>query len=180
MQQQDENHSGNLLSLKSDEFWIAYAMQLATRAEAIGEIPVGAVLVLDDEVIAEGWNCSINEHDATAHAEIMAIRAAGARIGNYRLLDAVLYVTLEPCVMCAGALIHSRVKRVVYGAADLKTGAAGSVFPLLQDPRHNHRVEITAGVLADACSAQLSHFFKRRRAEKKEQKRLQKMAIVNS
>ena len=152
---------------EQDERWMRHAMALAARAEGIGEIPVGAVLVLGDEVVGEGWNRSISEHDACAHAEIMAIRAAGARLENYRLIDTVLYVTLEPCCMCAGALIHSRVKRVVFGARDLKTGAAGSVFEILQDPRHNHRVSLTEGVLADACSAQLSAFFKRRRAEKK-------------
>ena len=144
-----------------------HAMALAARAEGIGEIPVGAVLVLGDEVVGEGWNRSISAQDACAHAEIMAIRAAGITQQNYRLLDTTLYVTLEPCCMCAGALIHSRVKRVVYGARDLKTGAAGSVFDILQDPRHNHRVALTGGVLAEACSAQLSDFFKRRRAEKK-------------
>ena len=152
---------------EQDEQWMRHAMALAARAEGIGEIPVGAVLVLDGQVVGEGWNRSISEHDACAHAEVMAIRAAGKQLANYRLLDTTLYVTLEPCCMCAGALIHSRVKRVVYGARDLKTGAAGSVFEILQDPRHNHRVELTGGVLADACSAQLSAFFKRRRAEKK-------------
>ena len=152
---------------EQDEHWMRHAMALAARAEGIGEIPVGAVLVLGDEVVGEGWNRSISAHDACAHAEIMAIRAAGIRLENYRLLDTTLYVTLEPCCMCAGALIHSRVKRVVYGARDLKTGAAGSVFEILQDPRHNHSVELTGGVLAEACSAQLSDFFRRRRAEKK-------------
>ena len=152
---------------EQDERWMRHAMALAARAEGIGEIPVGAVLVLGEEIVAEGWNRSISEHDACAHAEVMALRAAGERLQNYRLLDTTLYVTLEPCCMCAGALIHSRVKRVVYGARDLKTGAAGSVFEILQDPRHNHRVELTSGVLAEACSAQLSDFFKRRRAEKK-------------
>ncbi len=152
---------------RQDEHWMRHAMALAARAEGIGEIPVGAVLVLGDEVVGEGWNRSISAHDACAHAEIMAIRAAGITLENYRLLDTTLYVTLEPCCMCAGALIHSRVRRVVYGARDLKTGAAGSVFEILQDPRHNHSVELTGGVLAEACSAQLSDFFRRRRAEKK-------------
>ena len=138
---------------EQDEHWMRHAMALAARAEGIGEIPVGAVLVLGDEVVGEGWNRSISAHDACAHAEIMAIRAAG--------------ISLEPCCMCAGALIHNRVRRVVYGARDLKTGAAGSVFEILQDPRHNHSVELTGGVLAEACSAQLSDFFRRRRAEKK-------------
>ncbi len=159
---------------EQDERWMHHAMALASKAEGIGEIPVGAVLVLDDEVVGEGWNRSISEHDACAHAEIMAIRAAGTRLQNYRLLDTTLYVTLEPCCMCAGALIHSRVKRVVYGARDLKTGAAGSVFEILQDPRHNHSVELQGGVLAEVCSAQLSAFFKRRRAEKKAAKQAAK------
>ena len=129
--------------------------------------PFGAVVVRNGQILAEGWNRVTTVNDPTAHAEIMAIRAAGITQQNYRLLDTTLYVTLEPCCMCAGALIHSRVKRVVYGARDLKTGAAGSVFDILQDPRHNHRVALTGGVLAEACSAQLSDFFKRRRAEKK-------------
>ncbi len=150
-----------------DEIWMRHAMALAARAEGMGEIPVGAVLVLGDQIVGEGWNNSITGHDACAHAEIMAIRAAGAHLQNYRLLDTTLYVTLEPCCMCAGALIHSRVKRVVYGATDPKTGAAGSVFNILQDERHNHRIALQAGVLAEACSAQLSAFFKRRRAEQK-------------
>lgn len=164
------------MQITQDERWMQHAMALASKAEGIGEIPVGAVLVLGDEVIGEGWNRSISEHDACAHAEIMAIRAAGTRLANYRLLDTTLYVTLEPCCMCAGALIHSRVRRVVYGARDLKTGAAGSVFEILQDSRHNHRVEIRGGVLADACSAQLSAFFKRRRAEQKAAKLAAKQA----
>ncbi|MGL5039141.1 MAG: tRNA adenosine(34) deaminase TadA [Aeromonas sp.] len=152
---------------EKDEYWMRHAMGLAARAEEMGEIPVGAVLVHDDRVLGEGWNRAITEHDACAHAEVMAIRAAGRQRENYRLLDTVLYVTLEPCCMCAGALIHSRVKRVVFGARDLKTGAAGSVFEILQDPRHNHRIELSRGVLGEACAAQLSAFFKRRRAEKK-------------
>ena len=155
---------------EQDIYWIRYVMQLAERAEQAGEVPVGAVLVLDNKVIGEGWNLSISQHDPCAHAEIMAIRQAGERIGNYRLLGTTLYVTLEPCVMCTGAMIHSRIARVVYGASDLKTGAAGSVFDVLSDPRHNHVVEITSGVESEACSQQLSDFFRRRRAEKKAEK----------
>lgn len=150
-----------------DEHWIRHAMQLASRAEACGEVPVGAVVVLGDEIIGEGWNLSISSHDACAHAEVMALRAAGAKVGNYRLIGATLYVTLEPCCMCAGAIIHSRVARVVYGAADAKTGADASVFALLQDGRHNHKVEVQGGVLAAVCAAQISGFFQRRRAEQK-------------
>ena len=155
---------------EQDIYWIRYAMQLAERAEQAGEVAVGAVLVLNNQLLGEGWNLSISRHDPCAHAEIMAIRQAGERIGNYRLLGATLYVTLEPCVMCAGAMIHSRIARVVYGASDLKTGAAGSVFDVLSDPRHNHVVEITGGVESEACSQQLSDFFRRRRAEQKAEK----------
>ena len=152
---------------EQDIQWMQCAIQLACRAEEAGEVPVGAVLVVDNEVIGEGWNLSISNHDPCAHAEIMAIRQAGQKIGNYRLLGATLYVTLEPCVMCAGAMIHSRISRLVYGACDLKTGAAGSVFDVLSDPRHNHKVQVSGGVEADACSRQHSDFFRRRREEKK-------------
>lgn len=150
-----------------DERWMRHAMLLAARAEACGEVPVGAVLVAGGELLAEGWNMSITHHDASAHAEMLALRTAGQLRSNYRLLDTTLYVTLEPCCMCAGALVHARIGRLVYGAADLKTGAVQSVFPLLNDPRHNHRIPVTAGVLAEACSLQLSQFFAKRRAEKK-------------
>lgn len=163
---------------EQDIFWIQYSQKLAEKAEAAGEVPVGAVLIKDGEVVGEGWNLAISSHDPCAHAEVMAIRAAGQKLQNYRLIDCTLYVTLEPCVMCAGALIHSRVKRVVYGAADLKTGAAGSVFSVLQDPKHNHQPEIEGGVCADTCSEQLSAFFRRRRAEKKAEKLLKKQADV--
>jgi tRNA(adenine34) deaminase len=159
-----------MLQTDQDIHWMHYALELATRAEAAGEVPVGAVLVLDDQVIGEGWNLSISLNDPCAHAEIMAIRQAGEKIGNYRLIGATLYVTLEPCVMCAGAMIHSRINRVVYGASDLKTGAAGSVFNILGDPRHNHIISITEGVESALCISQLSNFFRRRRAEKKAEK----------
>lgn len=141
------------------------AVELAARAETAGEVPVGCVIVKDEVVIAEGWNCLLGDSDATAHAEIRAIRAAGQATGNYRLVDCELYVTLEPCIMCVGAMIHARLARIIYAASDPKTGAAGSVFDLLQSGRHNHRPMVTAGVLADECSAQLSDFFKRRRME---------------
>ena len=155
---------------QEDEQWMRYAMQLALRAEEAGEVPVGAVLVRDGQVVAEGWNLSVCEHDPTAHAEIRVLRAAGQRVGNYRLLDTTLYVTLEPCIMCTGALIHARIGRLVYGASDLKTGAVRSVFALLDDPRHNHQIAVTAGVLAEACS-QPSAFFARRREEKRAERR---------
>ncbi|MCL1141743.1 tRNA adenosine(34) deaminase TadA [Shewanella gaetbuli] len=150
-----------------DEKWMTLAMQLAHEAELKGEVPVGAVLVQDDVLIASGFNLSILNHDPTAHAEMECIRQAGQVLENYRMLDTTLYVTLEPCAMCAGAMVHSRIKRVVYGADDLKTGAAGSVINLLQHPTFNHQLEVTSGVLAVECASQLSAFFKRRRAEKK-------------
>ena len=159
----------NLLKnqLEMDHKWMTYALSLADKAESLGEIPVGAVLVKQDKVVAEGWNLSIVNHDASAHAEIMAIQAAGKNIQNYRLIDCTLYVTLEPCPMCAGALVHARIKRLVYGAGDYKTGAAGSVFNLVQNHKLNHQVEVTSGILAEQCASKISAFFKHRRAQKK-------------
>ncbi|NCA70743.1 MAG: tRNA adenosine(34) deaminase TadA [Sphingobacteriia bacterium] len=148
----------------SDVDWMRHALALAERAEATGEVPVGAVLVRDGMIIGEGWNCPIGTRDATAHAEIRALRAAGQDVGNYRLPGATLYVTLEPCVMCAGAIVHARVARVVYGAADPKAGACGSVFDLLPaDGRFNHRTDCRGGVLAADCGETLRRFFRARR-----------------
>ena len=146
-----------------DSQWMHHALTLAQRAAEQGEVPVGALLVLSDEVIGSGWNHPINAHDPTAHAEIAALRDAAQNLGNYRLTGTTLYVTLEPCVMCAGAIIHARVARVVYGASDPKTGAAGSVFDTLRSPLHNHRVEITAGIMAEQCGDLLKSFFQARR-----------------
>ncbi len=160
--------------IEADERWMQHAIMLAGKAEAIDEVPVGAVVILDGEIIGEGWNQAINLHDATAHAEIIALRAAGKTVENYRLIDATLYVTLEPCSMCAGAMVHSRVKRLVYGAVDLKTGAAGSVFNLVEHAQLNHQIEVRSGVFASETGALLSNFFKRRRKEKKALKRLLK------
>ena len=139
------------------------ALELAHKAEACGEVPIGAVLVKDDQIIGEGYNSPISQHDPTAHAEIMALRDAADRIGNYRLLNTTLYVTIEPCVMCAGALVHARVKEVVFGAAEPRTGAAGSIFEILQSPKLNHQVQVRGGVLAKECAALLQEFFKQRR-----------------
>ena len=139
------------------------ALALADRAEEQGEVPVGAVLVLDGGVVGEGWNGPILKTDPTAHAEIAALRDAALRLGNYRLPDTTLYVTLEPCTMCAGAIIHARVARVVYGSADPKGGAAGSVFHILGTDRLNHRVQVHGGLMADEAGARLQRFFKRRR-----------------
>ncbi|MFP1754169.1 tRNA adenosine(34) deaminase TadA [Lonsdalea quercina] len=153
--------------VNDDEFWMQHALTLAQRAWGEGEVPVGAVLVLDNQVIGEGWNRSIGQHDPTAHAEIMALRQGGSVAQNYRLLNSTLYITLEPCVMCAGAMVHSRIGRLVYGAADAKTGAAGSLVDILRHPGMNHQIEITSGVLAKACSTLLSDFFRQRRKEQK-------------
>ena len=146
-----------------DERFMREALVLARRAEAAGEVPVGAVLVKDGAIIGSGWNHPIGAHDPTAHAEIAVLRTAAATLGNYRLLDTTLYVTLEPCAMCAGAMVHARVKRLVYGAADPKAGAAGSVFNLAQAAPLNHRLEVEAGVLAEECGELLKVFFARRR-----------------
>ena len=154
--------------MHDDNYWMGQALQLAAKAEEQGEVPVGALIVIDDDVIAEGYNNPITTHDPTSHAEIDAIRVAGESLKNYRLCGATLYVTLEPCVMCAGAIIHARIDRLVYGANDPKAGAAGSIFDLLPpDHRFNHKLEVTPGVMAEQCSAQLSNFFKRRRTENK-------------
>lgn len=150
-----------------DEFWMRHALTLARRAWEEGEVPVGAVLVQGDRAIGEGWNRPIGHHDPTAHAEIMALRQGGKVLENYRLLDTTLYVTLEPCVMCAGAMVHGRINRLVYGAKDEKTGAAGSLLDVLGHPGMNHQVVIDQGVLAEECAAMLSDFFRFRRAEKK-------------
>jgi len=153
----------------SDERWMRHALALAARAEEEDdEIPVGAVLVAaDGTLLGEGWNRNITEHDPTAHAEIIAMRQAGQRLGNHRLLGTTLYVTLEPCAMCAMAMVHARVARVVYAANDPKTGAAGSVFDLLADPRHNHRVAVQGGLLADEASKRLVDYFRAKRARPK-------------
>lgn len=142
-----------------------HALALADRAEREDdEIPVGAVLVsAGGEILGEGWNRNITERDPTAHAEIVAMRQGGARLDNHRLLGATLYVTLEPCAMCAMAMVHARIARLVYAAADPKTGAAGSVFDLLADPRHNHRVEVQGGVLAAEAGQRLTNYFRRKR-----------------
>jgi len=139
------------------------ALDLARHAEQAGEVPVGALVVLNDEVIGEGWNQPIVSHDPTAHAEIVALRAAATRIRNYRLTDTTLYVTLEPCAMCAGAIVQARVARVVYGATDPKAGAAGSVFNLLASSALNHRAQVLGGVLAEECGGMLRSFFEVRR-----------------
>ncbi|HGJ5877175.1 MAG TPA: tRNA adenosine(34) deaminase TadA [Arsenophonus sp.] len=157
---------------QKDVYWMHKAIVLAKNAQAKGEIPVGAVLVHDDQLIAEGWNHPILDHDPCAHAEILALRAGGQHLQNYRLLNTTLYVTLEPCIMCAGAMIHARISRLVYGAYDHKTGAAGSVIDVFNYPNMNHLIQVSGGILADECSVMLSYFFQRRRAEKKAAKKV--------
>jgi len=140
------------------------ALRLAQQAEACGEVPVGAVVVKDGRVVGVGFNQPIKQHDPTAHAEIAALRDATRRLGNYRLPGCDLYVTLEPCIMCAGAIMHARIARVVFGASDPKTGAAGSVMNVFAEQRLNHHAEVVGGVLANECGALLSGFFAKRRA----------------
>ncbi|KHS41982.1 tRNA adenosine(34) deaminase TadA [Hafnia paralvei] len=163
------------MSELNDAYWMKQALALAQKAWEQGEVPVGAILVLDDEVIGQGWNRPITRHDPTAHAEIMALQQGGQIVQNYRLLNATLYVTLEPCVMCAGAMVHSRIKRLVYGASDLKTGAAGSLLDVLRHPGMNHQIEITAGVMANECSDMLSQFFQQRREQKKAEREARRL-----
>lgn len=148
-----------------DTEWMQMALALARRAGQEGEVPVGALVVLDNTLVGEGWNRPIGSHDPSSHAEINAIRAACARLGNYRLSGAELYVTLEPCVMCAGAIIHARITRVVFGTHDPRAGAAGSVFALLPTDKLNHRVDTTAGILQVECAELLQDFFRQRRVK---------------
>lgn len=147
----------------ADLLWMRHALTLAQRAGSAGEVPVGAVLVKDGEVVGEGGNQPIGLHDPGAHAEMLALRAAGQALGNYRLNDSTLYVTLEPCIMCAGAIIHGRVARVVFGAYDPKAGAVSSVYDVLTVPRLNHSVICEGGVLEQECSELLRGFFRARR-----------------
>jgi tRNA(adenine34) deaminase len=149
----------------SDERFMREALALAEQAEALGEVPVGAVVVSEGVIIGRGCNQPIAAHDPTAHAEVVAMRDAAARTGNYRLAGCNLYVTLEPCVMCAGAIMHARVERVVYGAADPNTGACGSVVDLFADSRLNHHASVVPGMLAEECSAKLKTFFSQRRLD---------------
>jgi len=151
----------------ADEDYMRAAMGLAQQAWDTGEVPVGALVVCDGEVVGRGYNQPISSHDPTAHAEVMALRDAAARLGNYRLVGCTLYVTMEPCVMCAGAILHARVARVVYGAKEYKTGAHGSIMDVFAEPRLNHHCAIAGGMLADDCAALISGFFEARRLHKK-------------
>ena len=146
-----------------DEAFMRRALALAHEAGSLGEVPVGALVVKDGEIVGEGYNRSISTRDPTAHAEIVALREAARRMGNYRLSDTSLYVTLEPCVMCAGTIVNARVARLVYGCSDAKAGGVGSLYNILNDKRLNHQVEVVSGVLGEECAALLKDFFRERR-----------------
>ncbi|MEC7875583.1 MAG: tRNA adenosine(34) deaminase TadA [Pseudomonadota bacterium] len=146
-----------------DEEWMQHAFQLAKKSKEHDEVPVGAIVVYEDEIIGKGWNQPILSHDPTAHAEMMALKNAGEKIGNYRLPKSTMYVTLEPCVMCAGAIVHARIARLVYAVDDEKTGACGSVFNMVQTDKLNHRVRIEKGVLEKECRTLIQDFFKEKR-----------------
>jgi tRNA(adenine34) deaminase len=148
---------------EADERWMEEALRLAGRAEIADEVPVGAVVVCDAKIVGRGWNQVVSTSDPTAHAEILALREAARALGNYRLSGCQLYVTLEPCAMCAGAIVHARIARLVYGARDPKAGAVGGVMQVLNHPKLNHRVEVTEGVLGGRCMEILQAFFRERR-----------------
>jgi tRNA(adenine34) deaminase len=149
--------------MHADEYWMQQALDCAKQAEAKGEVPVGAVIVKDDTLVSSGYNKSIINHDPSAHAEIQALRMAGEKTQNYRLLGTTLYVTLEPCVMCIGAILHARVERLVFGAYDPRAGAVVSLFKIADEQSLNHRLKYTGGVLAETCGDMLRSFFKQRR-----------------
>lgn len=151
----------------TDADYMRHALELASRAQNAGEVPVGAVVVKEGEIIGRGFNAPISRRDPSAHAEMLALREAAQHIGNYRLVGCELFVTLEPCLMCAGAIIHARIARLVYGASDPKTGACGSVINAFDERRLNHQTEVVQGVLAEECGAMLSNFFALRRAQQK-------------
>lgn len=148
-----------------DAAWMELALEQAALAAAAGEVPVGALVIKDGEIVGRGHNRNLLEDDPTAHAEIVALRHAAARLGNHRLTGCTMVATIEPCAMCAGALIHARIARLVYGASDPKAGAAGSVLQVINHPGLNHRMEVTAGVLAEKCSAVLQDFFRQKRQQ---------------
>lgn len=150
-------------STHSDEYWMQEAIKEARKAEAIGEVPIGAIIVLGDEIVGRGHNLRESIRDGTAHAEMIAIREASQTLDAWRLLHCRLYVTLEPCPMCSGAIVQCRIPHVIYGAADPKAGCAGTLMNLLQEPRFNHRTEVTSGVLREECASLLTEFFRRLR-----------------
>jgi tRNA(adenine34) deaminase len=159
----DKGANGGRSPGTSDELWMEEALRCAQRALEAGEVPVGAVVLLDGRIVGRGWNRNLKDADPTAHAEIMALREAGATVGNHRLGDCELFATIEPCAMCAGALVHARIKRLIYGADDPKAGAVHSVMQVLNHPQLNHKVEVQRGVLAGRSAEILQEFFRSRR-----------------
>ncbi|GFE56796.1 tRNA adenosine(34) deaminase TadA [Geobacter sp. AOG1] len=153
--------------MKDDVYWMGIALREANKAADLGEVPIGAVVVRDDGVLGRGYNLRESRHDPTAHAEMIAIRQAARRLGNWRLSGATLYVTVEPCIMCMGGILLARIDRVVFGCHDPKAGAAGSLYDLSADPRLNHRVSLTAGVRGAECAATISNFFASLRERKR-------------
>lgn len=162
----DTAYRDDFLSEPDDAFWMRLALAEARRAAELGEVPVGAIAVWNGVVIGSGYNCKERDQDPTAHAEMLALRAAAATLNNWRLIGVTLYCTLEPCPMCAGAMIQGRLQRLVYGAPDTRFGADGTIVDVLREPAFNHRVEVTAGVLADEAADLLQHFFRRLRDER--------------
>lgn len=158
-----ERPSGIELNPATDEIWMHDAILAAQRALEAGEVPVGAIVVCDGKIVGRGWNRNLTDCDPTSHAEIVALREAGRNVGNHRLSDCELFATIEPCAMCAGALVHARVKRLIYGAEDPKAGAVHSVLQVLNHPRLNHRMEVRAGVLGGKCAELMQEFFRSRR-----------------
>ena len=150
---------------EADAAWMQHALEQAELAAAAGEVPVGALVIKDGEIIGQGYNRNLLDNDPTAHAEIVALRQAAARLGNHRLTGCTMVATIEPCSMCAGALIHARIARLVYGASDPKAGAAGSTIQVINHPSLNHRMEVTAGILAGKCSEVLQNFFRQKRQQ---------------
>ncbi|MFY9741486.1 MAG: tRNA adenosine(34) deaminase TadA [Candidatus Sulfotelmatobacter sp.] len=148
----------------SDELWMEEALRAAQRGLEMGEVPVGAVVICEGKIVGRGWNCNISESDPTAHAEIVALREAGKTVGNHRLGQCDLFATIEPCAMCAGALVHARIRRLIYGADDPKAGAVRSVMQVLEHPQLNHKVSVRSGVLAGRCAELLQEFFRSRRS----------------
>jgi tRNA(adenine34) deaminase len=161
----DTEKNSAAMPLREDAAWMEQALEQAALAAAGGEVPVGAIVIKDGQIIGRGHNRNLLENDPTAHAEVVALRDAAARIGNHRLTGCVMFATIEPCAMCAGALVHARISRLVYGASDPKAGAAGSVLQVVNHPGLNHRMEITAGVLAGRCSEVLQRFFREKRQQ---------------
>lgn len=176
---EQQNAAGkNVAFSAEDEQWMSYALRLAAKGEAIGEVPVGAVIVQNDSIIGEGFNQPISSHDPTAHAEVIALRQAAMQMQNYRLVGSTIYVTLEPCTMCVGALVHARIARLVFGTAETKAGAVVSKSQLLDNDYFNHKVDYAGGLMAQQCQHQLSHFFATRREQKRREK--QEMREQNS